>query len=253
MADHEMNAVHSVVPPAPQTVEQDHEMNESATGRTDQVNPNTEPLRNASPLPDSESEPPTPVPQPDHTGPHLTHAPVNHAAQTLQYLQRFGLQTFLWLQFLWALLGQAASTTQTVGLGVVRSLQTHLYVFFQNSTYPYRQQDIVLAGPGIAPVEWYYNADTKTFVSHAVYNTSTDYETHHFEWLSGLVKYNDLVLYDISEFLQQLRWAGTSRPSIARVLSAWSLHSGTVLALTDSLTLQVINTDGTESTLSCRG
>jgi hypothetical protein len=124
-----------------------------------------------------------------------------------------------------------------------------MYVFFQNSNYPYRSQEITLAGPGIAPIDWYYNADKMLFVSYPVYNTSSLYETHHLEWLSGQVRYNDLVLYDITEFLQQVRWAGSARPSPARVLAAWSLHSGIVLNATEGLTLQVISEDGSESSL----
>ena len=213
----------------------------------DQVN--TEPLRTASPLPDSEEDL-SPVAQPPIVPPAVVQVPPYQMA--LFYAQRFGLQSLLFLQVLWTLLSRAASTTHTIGLGVTRSLQTQLYVFFQASLYPYRAQDITLAGPGIAPVEWYYNADEKVFLSSAVYNSTNEYHTHHLQWLAGEVKYNDLVLYDVSDFLQQVRWAGATRPSAALVLAAWSLHSGIVLNLREGLVLKTINEDGAESSLPLR-
>lgn len=162
-----------------------------------------------------------------------------------------GLHTLLWIQFFWTLLCQAGSVTQNVTRGVVRSLQSQVYVFFQGSPYPYRIQDYSLFGPGVPTIEWYYDADKKLFMSSTAYNT-TDLESHHFEWLSGQIKYNDLLLQDISEYLQQTKWAGASPPSASVIVSAWSLHSGIVLHLSEGLRLHTINEDATESTIPIR-
>lgn len=226
----------------------DHQVDQ--VDQVDQVN--TEPLRNANPLPESDTEVEERAPQDvPHTGPHIQAQP--HYEVAWLYAQRFGLHALLWFQVLWTLASRVASTTQTVSMSVVRSLQTQLYVFFQGSSYPYRAQTTTLAGPGIAPIEWYYNADTKTFLTSTVYNSTNEYETHHLEWLAGEVKYNDLVLYDVSDFLQQVRWAGVERPSAALVMAAWSIHSGIVLNFRDGLTLKTINEDGTETSLALRG
>ena len=223
-------------------------------------NINTEPLRNAEPLPDppvedhseDESEDSDESEQPVHQGPHIVAEVPTHQV-VWHYTQQFGIQAFLWIQFLWQLMSYVASTTQTVSKGVIRSLQNQEYVFFEQSNYPYRLQDYTLNGPGVAAVEWYYDADKKTFVSSALYNTTTEYAMHHLEWLSGQIRYNNLVLYDISEFLQQVKWTGRVKPSAARVLAAWSLHSGVVLSGIDGISLQTINEDGSESTLALRG
>ena len=172
---------------------------------------------------------------------------------TMVYAQRFGLQTLLFLQLLWTFFSRAATATQKVSMSVLRSIQTQMYVFFQGSYYPYRAQTTMLAGPGIAPIEWYYNADTKLFLSSTVYNSTNDYQTHHLEWLAAEVKYNDLVLYDISDYIEQVRWAGALRPTAALVMTAWSIHSGIVLNFRDGLVLKTINEDGTESSLPLRG
>jgi hypothetical protein len=126
-------------------------------------------------------------------------------------------------------------------------------VFFQGSPFPYRVQDYTLSGPGVPPIEWYYDADKKLFLSSSVYNTTTEYEMNHFEWLSGQIKYNDLLLQDISDYLQQAKWAGVTRPSAAVLVSAWSLHSGTVLHLSEGLRLHTINQDASESAIPIRG
>lgn len=260
MADHEMNAVHSAVPPVPPQVEQDHEVENQV---------NTDPLRNAPPLPDQDQ---VPTGQPEaisdiedededeyeeeeeeeeHTGPHLAIQPTHQVVWN--YAQRATIQTFLWLQLLWRVLSAVASTTQTIGKGVLRSLQSQHYVFFTGSNYPYRLQDYSLTGPGVAQVEWYYDAETKRFISSSLYNTTTEYSLHHLEWLTGQIRYNDLVLYDISDFLQQVKWAGNTKPSAARVMAAWSLQSGVVLSGMNGITLRTINEDGTESTLPYHG
>jgi hypothetical protein len=233
----------------------DNEINE----QTNQVN--TEPLRIANPLPESNGdsdEEQSPVAESPvieqpvaHEITHF-HVPAHHEVAWF-YAQRFGLQALLFLQLLWTYLNKAASTTQAVSTNLVRSIQTQLYVFFQGSSYPYRAQSITLAGPGIAPVEWYYNADTKVFMSSTVYTSTNEYQTHHLQWLAGEIKYNDLMLYDVTEFLQQVKWAGAERPSPSLVMAAWSLYSGIVLNLREGLVLKTINEDGTESSLPLRG
>jgi hypothetical protein len=170
-----------------------------------------------------------------------------------RYARQFGFQSLLWLQFLWALLTQVGSVAQSVSTGVLRGLQGHVYVFFQGSTYPYRLYDYTLTGPGVPAAEWYYDADKKIFYSASVYNTTTEYELHHLEWLSGQIRYNNLMLYDVSEYLQQVKWAGPQRPSAAHVLSAWAIHSGIVLTLLDGITLSTINEDASESNVPVRG
>jgi hypothetical protein len=249
MADDQVNRTFIGLQPVAPMAQQDHEMNEAhCVEQDDQVN--TETLRNASPLPDSDSDSETPQPSVAIVSrPRVR----NYNAEVLVVVQRVGIHALLFLQLAWTLLSRAASTTQTLSLGVVRSFQTQLYVFFQNIPYPYRAQTTTLAGPGVPPIEWYYNADTKVFLSSTIYNTTHEYHTHHLEWLSGEIRYNDLVLYDVSEYLQQVRWAGTARPNPSVLLAAWSIHSGIVLNLRDGLILKTINEDGSESSLQLRG
>jgi len=201
------------------------------------------------PSPDSESETeeePHPTPSLE-----LTHAP--SPPSWTQTLTHVGIQTLLWLQFFWAVLSDVGSVAQTVGTSVLRGLQSKTYIFFQGSSYPLRLHDYTLTGPGVPPVAWYYDADKKIFYSGTVYNTTTEYELHHFEWLAGQIKYNNLTLYDVSDYLQQIKWAGQERPSAAIVMAAWALHSGVVLTLLDGITLFTINEDATETSVPLRG
>ena len=257
MADNEVNQDVIRGEAVPIQQEQDDQVNSQAppAGQPDAEAP--APLNPPAPIQapppdveDSDSESEEGEQQIVHRGSHLqapTHEVVWH------YTQRFGIQALLWIQFLWNLLSYMATTTQTITKGVVRSLQDKSYVFFEGSNYPYRAQDLSLTGPGVAPVEWYYDADKKLFVSASLYNTTTEYTSNHLEWLCGQIRYNNLTLYDISDFLQQTKWAGRTKPSVARVLAAWSLQSGVILSGIEGITLQTINEDGTESTLTLRG
>lgn len=265
MADHEINAVNSAVLPVVAVAQQDDQENSTV----EQTNPiNTDPLRFANPLPETDSEEQkqeVPAGQPpvvddideDEDEEEVEEEPVAQPIQDqpdypsllLTNLQMWGIQALLWIQVLWNALSYASEKTTVVTKSVLRAVQPKLYVFFEGSSYPYRLQDYTLAGPGIAPVEWFYNADTKVFVDSRIYNSSLEYPTQHFEWLSGEIKYNNLVLHDISDFLEEIRWAGRQKPSCSRVLAAWSLSSGIVLNPKEALTLHTINQDGSESVL----
>jgi hypothetical protein len=250
MADDQMNQDLIRSEPLMNAVEQDSPVAQDRQPEMPAGQPEVPPSN--PPESDTESEAESEIQEEDqHTGPHLQIQPTHQVVWN--YAQHFGIQTFLWLQILWRFISGVASTTQTISKGVLRSLQVQHYVFFEHSNYPYRLQDYTLTGPGVAQVEWYYNADTKLFLSSALYNTTSEYTSHHLEWLTGQIRYNNLVLYDISDFLQQVKWAGSTKPSAARVMAAWSLYSGVVLSGMDGITLQTINEDGTESTLPYRG
>lgn len=215
---------------------------------------NTAPLRTAPPLPDSDSDSysETESEMETHAVPHIQPA-IPHHIVAWQMTRQYTLEAFIWLQFFWSILSSFTSKSIVVGKSVMRSLQPPLYVFFKGSDYPYRFQDVTVNGPGVAPVEWYYDADKCLFISSTLYNTSNEYETHHIEWLSAEIKYNSMVLYDITDHVEQVRWAGSTAPTATQVLSAWSLKSGIVLNIKDSLTLHTLNADGTESQIPICG
>ena len=247
MADDQMNALGRE--------NQDHEVNQvenveqtpPTQPESSSANPPMESDRESQHSESTESE----QQEEEHVGPHIQPLVSRHQL-AWQYTQHFGIQTLLWLQLFWNFLSLVFSTTQTISKGIARSIQSKDYIFFQGSNYPYRQQDFTSSGPGVAPVEWYYNADEKMFISAEYHNSTTEYITRHLDWLSAQVKYNNLVLYDITDFLQQVRWAGRTKPSAARVMAAWSLQSGVVLTSIDGISLQTINEDGTESTIHFR-
>lgn len=217
---------------------------------------NTTPLRNAPPLSDedvADESPRSEEVEAQGIDDRIEVASGRFGQLATRMSHQFGIQAILFLHFVWTVLCRLGSATATVSTSVVRGLQSHMYVFFQGSPYPYRLQDYVVSGPGVPPIEWYYDADKKIFLSANLYNTSTEFDLHHFEWLSGQVKYNDLLLQDISDYIEDAKWAGTTRPSPAVILSAWSLHSGLVLHLSEGLRLHTINQDASESVLPIRG
>jgi hypothetical protein len=149
--------------------------------------------------------------------------------------------------FSWNVVSAISSFVGTVSKGIIRSLQPEMYVFFEGSTHPYSLCDLKLHSPGVAPIAWYYDAKKREFLSARLFENSSHYHTHHIEYLTTEIKYNDLVLYDISDFVDTVRWAGEeqeSAPSAEFLLAAWSLESGIVLQKSSSLFLSVINTEG---------
>jgi hypothetical protein len=236
MADHEVNRGEPLSPEG----KEDNEVNTPVQAQEEQATPAAEASEE-----EVHSEAGSEVPVTE-----LIDRIQTNPSPTLQTLQGLGIQAFFWLQMVWQLLNYLGSKTIVVTKSVVRGLQPKLFVFFQGSRYPYRLQNYTLAGPGVAPVDWIYDADNKVFLSSQVYNSTTDYTTHHFPWLSGEIKYNDLVLYDISDFLEDIKWAGTTRPTPSHVLAAWSLDSGIVLNEKEGLTLHTITEDGSEVNVS---
>lgn len=155
----------------------------------------------------------------------------------------------------WTFISFLGNTLVKIGKGVKKAFEPENYVFFRDSNFPHRITDVKLSGPGIAPIQWHYDAINKTFISNALFETSQEYNTKHLPFLTGEVKYNDLPLYDISDFIETVRWAAEpneQHPSIPVIFGAWSLHSGVVLHASEALKLEVINDEGDSKTFIVR-
>lgn len=162
-----------------------------------------------------------------------------------------GVKALAFMNMTWNVLSQVGTFIWSVGKGIWRSIQPENYVFFTGSSYPYNMNDLNLNSPGVAPIAWYYNASRRIFVAGHLHNTSENFRTHHLPFLSAEIKYNDLALYDITEFMEKVRWAGDSEkepPSANILLAVWTLHTGIVLYSSDSLKLVVIDDEGNEKT-----
>lgn len=170
------------------------------------------------------------------------------------YLQ--GMMALLrFFNFTYSGLQTVLSTTRKVSTAVRQSLSDELYVFFEGSIYPYPLHNLQLDHPGSPPIEWYYNSTTQVFISSRLYVSSQSYPTKHIPYLSTEVKYNDLTLYDISEFMNTLRWAGEegrAMPTAPHLLAAWTLSSGIVLKVSNDMVLFVTDTDGEDHSVSLR-
>lgn len=165
------------------------------------------------------------------------------------------LKTLSILNTTWSFLSSAASFVWKVGKGIWKSVLPENYVFFNGSGFPYNIHDLNLNAPGVAAPEWYYNASRRIFISAHLHDTSDSFQTHHLPFLSAEVKYNDLMLYDITEFMEAVRWAGDGAqhpPSASVLLGAWALETGVVLHASEHLKLVVIDDEGSEKTFALR-
>lgn len=168
--------------------------------------------------------------------------------QSMFCLLRFFMMTMKFLSASW-------SVAQKTGRAVRDSFRDELYVFFEGSSFPYKLDDVHLDSPGVPAVEWYYNATTNTFITARLYANSQHFVKHHIPYLAAQIKYNDLTLYDISEFIDSVRWAGEEgevMPNVDHLVSAWTLSSGIVLRRSNTMVLSVINTDGNDAQIPLR-
>jgi hypothetical protein len=168
--------------------------------------------------------------------------------QSMIYLARFFMLTLNFLEATWAVVKKTSRAVRD-------SFRDDMYVFFEGSSYPYHLDDLVLSSPGVPPVEWYYNASTNTFVTARLQTNSQHYSTHHIPYLSAQIQYNDLTLYEISDFINSVRWAGEDgepMPNVDHLVSAWTLSSGIVIQRSPAMKLLVINTDGNDAQISLR-
>lgn len=147
----------------------------------------------------------------------------------------------------WDFTADLVSFTGTVLKNLHRSFEPSIFVFFKDSFYAYRLADLQMNAPGSAEVEWYYDADRKLFFEP----NSEIRDTKHFPYLFAEIKYNDLSLYDISEFIEEMHWCGREAPSADHILGIWMIQKGIILSKRH-LTLSVIDEDGETTSVALR-
>lgn len=133
--------------------------------------------------------------------------------------------------------------------GVYRGIADEEYAFHQGSNTAFSLYKLKYESAAAASLEWIYNPEKKQF-KHV--NISTEDEFVYFPYLSAEVYHGNLRLYDISDFVSELKWCAPSiveRPSAKHILAAWSLETGVVLDVSLSLSLHVITESGEEENI----
>lgn len=133
-----------------------------------------------------------------------------------------------------------------VGYLTYKSIQPQIYIFFENNIHTYNILDVKNKGDAISKIEWYYIKDNKLFTKNLNDNFSMK---NHISWLSATINLNDKVLYDLSDYINDLHYIGDEKPSFKLVISAWSLDSGIVLDNTLDLKIEIIDNNGDMSEL----
>lgn len=136
--------------------------------------------------------------------------------------------------------------TKKIGTAVVKTFKPDIYIFFKGNMIPYHINDILHEGNGIAPIEWTYDANSYMFVNSKidVLNTKTT-----LPWLSAEIKLNESVLYDLTDFINSIKYSGVYNPSLYHILSVWTIETGVVLDKKIAFTFETINEDGDTNTI----
>ena len=155
------------------------------------------------------------------------------------------VKSIFYMNLVWNFLTSAYTVAKKVSSNVYKSFQEETYYFFKDSAHPWDARRVNLSHAGSPHVDWYYNADTRTFSRQ-----ENNGQFHHFPYLTAEIYHGDLALYDITSFTESLKWTGgESEPSANHVLSVWSLETGILLDPSLPLVLKVINQEGEESTI----
>jgi hypothetical protein len=132
--------------------------------------------------------------------------------------------------------------------GVKDTFAPKVYYLFECLPAPYLTNSVNISASSSAVPDWYYLADTNTFV-----------EWEHAESLSNLMRVNslqlpvlsmeivegDAVVYDLTEFIENVKihtLGDEFFPSVAHILGAWSISSGIVLDTTRGFLVRMIDT-----------
>ena len=149
------------------------------------------------------------------------------------------------VNLVWSFLSSTYQVTKKMSWNLYSGFQPESYYFFKDSAHPWDARRFNLSYAGSPHVDWYYNADTKTFS-----RSENDGHLHHFPYLTAEIYHGNLALYDISSFTESLKWTGGElAPSANHVLSAWSLEAGILLDPSLPLVLKIITQEGDESTI----
>jgi hypothetical protein len=133
--------------------------------------------------------------------------------------------------------------------GVYRGIADDEYAFHRGSNTAFSLYKLKSESAAAASLEWIYSTDKKQFKNIIA---SPEDELHYFPYLSAEVYHGNLRLYDISEFVSELKWTacqGAERPTAKHILAAWSLETGIVLDVSLSLSLHVITETGDEEVI----
>jgi hypothetical protein len=158
----------------------------------------------------------------------------------------------LWLLFVFNSLS-ASFTSFTDFVKKIQALYLELsrpeyYIFFKNSAYPYRLSNTHPWATGSAVPEFIYWANSKIFmpwVSNDVYYVAPLENGNKLPMLSlELVNTSDeTVAYDLTDFIEGLRYMGDTIPTLNQVIAVWTLGSNVVPNLAE-MKIRYVNEDG---------
>ena len=157
-----------------------------------------------------------------------------------------------WLLFVF----NSLSTSFTSAAEYVKKIQAlylelsrpEYYIFFKNSPYPYRLSNTHTWATGSAVPEFVYWANSKIFmpwVSNDVYRVEQWENGNTLPLLSlDLVNTSDdTVAYDLTDFIEGVRYVGDTIPTLNQVIAVWTLASNVVPNLAE-MKIRYVNEDG---------
>ena len=145
----------------------------------------------------------------------------------------------------WTAVSWAAYYTKKAVVGAYDGVVDNQYYFFQSSTVPYQSSKVNLSAPGAAQVEWTYQKDTQLFTK-----SEHDGQAHHLPYLTAGIWHEGLLLYTITDFVEECKYRGNVPPTPHHILAAWFLKTGILLDPSLPFVMKVITEEGEEKELA---
>lgn len=145
----------------------------------------------------------------------------------------------------WNVLSWAAYYTKKAVVGAYEGVTDDTYYFFHSSAIPYQASKVKLSVAGSPRVQWTYKNDTQLFI-----HSNGEGRSQHLPYLAASIWHEDLMLYTISDFIEDCKYQGEEPPSPQHILAAWFLKTGILLDPSLPFVLKVVTEDGTDQEFS---
>jgi len=126
-------------------------------------------------------------------------------------------------------------------------LGSNIYIFFENYSLPFSEHTVNFNTTNMDLIKFAYSPDKKLFFNYSEV-AAIELKPMRLPILSlEIIDISSLVIYDLTDYVEKVRYVNTRCPTISEVIMAWIIQDGRVLDKS-SVKARYIEEDGTEIT-----
>jgi len=120
---------------------------------------------------------------------------------------------------------------------VLGLFKNDLYVFFPGHDIPYNLKNVKKINNNDSNLI-FYDVNSRKFYEN------TDKKLKNLPYLAGVVKFNDVEVCDLTDWISKVKYSTDTIPNIKMIVMAWTLESGALLNISNNYYAEVINDSG---------